>query len=85
LFNFFRNIGKLNKVWGLLNEKYFKSLDGKIGSTVIKIKEDSMAGNQLTVQTDNGNVKSILLKNESQIINDINSKLGIFIARITVI
>ena len=85
MFKFFRNIGKVNKVWGLLNEKYFKSLNGKIGSTVIKIEEDSMAGNHLVLQTDNENVKSILLKNESQIINDINNELGIFIAGITVI
>jgi hypothetical protein len=85
MFNFFRKIGKINKVWGLLNEKYFIQLNGKIGSTVIKIEEDSMAGNQLSVKTDNENVKSILQKNESQIISDINSKLGIILVRINVI
>jgi hypothetical protein len=85
MFNFFRNIGKVNKVWGLLNEKYFMQLNGKIGGTVIKIEEDRVAGNQLLVQTDNENVRSILQKNESQIINDINIKLGINLIRINVI
>ncbi len=85
MFKYFKNIGKVNKVWRLLNENYFKSLDGKTGSTVIKIEEDSMAGNHLVVQTDNENVKLVLLKNESQILNDIKNELGLFIARITVI
>ncbi len=85
MLNSFRNIGKTNKVWVLLNEKYFKELNGKIGSTVIKIEEDSMAGNQLLVQSNNENVKSILQKNESQIINDINRVLEMNLVRINVI
>jgi hypothetical protein len=85
MFKYFKNIGKVNKVWRLLNENYFKSLDGKTGSTVIKIEEDSMTGNHLVVQTDNENVKLVLLKNESQILNDIKNELGLFIAGITVI
>jgi hypothetical protein len=76
LFKFFRNIGKINKVWSLLNEKYFISLDGKIGNTVLKIQENPMTGNQLIVQTENENVKTILKDNEPQIISDLNNELG---------
>ena len=85
MFKYFKNISKVNKVWRILNEKYLNTLDSKIGSTVIKIEEDSMAGNQLVVHTDNTNVKSILMKNESLILNDINNELGVFLSRITVI
>jgi hypothetical protein len=85
MFNSFRNIGKTNKIWVLLNEKYFEQLSGNIGNTVIKIDEDPMSGNQLLVQTDNENVRSILQKNETQIINDINNKLGINLVRINII
>jgi hypothetical protein len=85
LFKFFKKIGIANKIWKILNSKYFNSLEGKIGSTVIKIQENPMAGNNLIVQTDNGNVRSIIQKNESQIIDDINSELGIFISKVTII
>jgi hypothetical protein len=85
LFNFFKNTGRTNKVWKILNEKYFNSLDGKIGNTVIKIKEDRFAGNKLLVHTDNENVKSILVKNESPIINEINNNIGIVLTGITII
>ena len=85
LFKFFRNIGNTNKVWGLLNGKYFNSLGGKIGNTVIKIKDESGAGSRLIIQTDNENVKAILQKEESTIIKDIYTELGILITGMTIL
>lgn len=85
MFKYFKNLYKLNKVWGLLNKKYFNALDGNTGSTVIKIEENSIAGNHLVVITDNENIKSILIKNESQILNDIKNETDIFFEKIIVI
>ena len=82
MFKYFKNLKNLNKVWQLLNEKYFNQLDGKIGSTVIKIEEDPMRGNYLIVQSDNENVKTILRSNESQILNDINKEIGTSLSRV---
>lgn len=85
MFKFIGNIGKVNKIWGLLNEKYFKSLDGKIGRTVIKIEENSESGNLLIVQTNNTNVRSILSENETKILNEIKLELGVVLTKITVL
>ncbi len=85
MFKFLKNAGNSNKVWGLLNEKYFKQLDGKIGGTVLKIKEDSSSGNHLYIQTDNENVRKILAENESLIISDINNELGISVTGMTIL
>lgn len=85
MFKFLKNAGNSNKVWGLLNEKYFKPLDGKIGGTVLKIKEGPAAGNHLYIQTDNENVRRILTENESGIINDINNELGISVTGMTIL
>ncbi|HMQ79923.1 MAG TPA: hypothetical protein PKE39_03985 [Ignavibacteria bacterium] len=84
MFKFFKNVGNSNKVWGLLNSRYFNTLGGKIGNTVLKIKEESGAGSRLIIQTDNENVKAILQKEESNIINDIHAELGILITGITI-
>ncbi|HRE10815.1 MAG TPA: hypothetical protein PK605_00125 [Ignavibacteria bacterium] len=85
MFKFFRNIGNTNKVWGLLNSKYFNSLGGKIGNTVLKIKDESESGIQLIIQTDNEKVRSILQENESQIKSEINNELGLLITRMTIL
>jgi hypothetical protein len=68
-----------------LNEKYFKELKGQTGNTVMKIQEDTFAGNQLIVRTDNKNVESILQKNETQILADINMETGVVLNRINII
>lgn len=85
MFKNFKNIKKLNRLWLLLNNKYFNDLDGKIGNTVIKIEEDQMSGNNLLVKSDNENVKSILKKNESQILNDIHKEIGTQLLKINII
>lgn len=85
MFKFLKNAGNSNKVWGLLNEKYFKSLDGKIGGTVLKIKEGPASANHLFIQTDSESVRKILMENESQIVSDINNGLGIPITGMTIL
>lgn len=85
MFKFLKNAGNSNKVWGLLNEKYFKSLDGKIGGTVLKIKEGPASGYHLFIQTDSESVRKILIENESRIISDINNELGISLTGMTIL
>ncbi len=85
MFKFFKNVGNSNKVWGLLNSRYFNTLGGKIGNTVLKIREESGADSHLIIQTDNENVKEILQKEESNIIKDIHAELGILITGMTIL
>ena len=85
MFKYFKNISKLNKVWQLLNEEYLNTLEGKIGNTVIKIEEKSEANNYLLVQSDNQNVKTILLNNEPDILSALKSKYDISIIGIRIV
>ncbi len=85
MFKYFKNIKNVNKVWKMLNDKYFNELSGKIGNTVLKIDEDTMNGSYLLVKTDNENVKSILIKNESGILNDIFREVGIQLIKIKIL
>ncbi len=85
MFKYFKNIGRENKVWQLLNEQYFNAIDGKIGNTIIKIEEKSEMNNYLLVQTDNQNVKTILLKNEQDILRALKSKYDISIIGIRIV
>lgn len=85
MFKYFKNIKNVNKVWKMLNDKYFNELSGKIGNTVLKIDEDTMKGSYLLVKTDNENVKSILIKNESGILNDIFREVGIQLIKIKIL
>ena len=85
MFKYFKNISKLNKVWQLLNEEYLNTLEGKIGNTVIKIEEKSEANNYLLVQSDNQNVKTILLNNEPDILRALKSKYDISIIGIRIV
>ncbi len=85
MFKFFKSTKNTNIVWQILNESYFKELDGKIGNTVLKIDESNLNGKSLLVSTNNENVRKILISNEAQILNDINKETGLLLTKINIV
>ncbi len=85
MFKYFKNISRVNKVWQLLNERYFNAIEGKTGNTVIKIDEKSESMNYLLVHTDNQNVVTILSENEQDILRDLKNKFDISVIGIRIV